>query len=234
MSIVRRGRHAALRTRAGLMTALLAAMLAAAATAWAPPAQGREGIHASIGYGRQNFSSGLTGVAPITNASNEIHVGEPASGGGIALGGGYGFNEYVSLDMQVTVSGHNTVFDPGGANEPYKATLNAVVFGVKVSTPVGDVGEVFGRAGFGGYELSYSGNNLAGSLPVDDSRFSGRGFAFGVGAELFFQRWGVQLAYTLHKAHFDTITSKTFMGGEGGDLPATISSISLLFNYYLQ
>jgi len=215
----------------GLIMAALVALLVAGAAA---PALARQGLYAGVGLGEQSITSGIDGTRTYTAAPNTIEVGKPESGRGLAFTGGFGLNEYVALDLLLNVSGHDTVFDPSGVNHTYKAELSSVLFGVKVGVPLGDVAEVFGRAGLGGYELTYSQANLDAGTAVDDARFSGRGVALGVGAELFFGKLGMQIAYTVHNVDFKTVQSKNFGGSVNPALKPTISAVSLLLTYYLQ
>jgi opacity protein-like surface antigen len=214
--------------------ALGAALALGLAPGTAPPAQAREGIYAGLGFSGLSFADGLDGTRTIDDGTYEVRVGKPDSANGLTFNGGLGFNDYVALDLLVTVSDHDTVFDPGGSAEPYPATLNSVLLGVRAGMPLGDVAEVFGRIGMGGYELTYSGNNI--QLPatsIDGARLSGRGFAWGLGAEVFFERWGLQLAYTVHNVDFDTVVSQNFPGPVSPEIGATLTAVSVVFNYYL-
>ncbi len=79
--------------------------------------------------------------------------------------------------------------------------------GIKLVAPVGDVLELFGRIGLGGYELEYERINFpssnAAAAAVDDARFSGRGGALGIGVEVIFDSWGLEVAYTAQSAILD-------------------------------
>lgn len=216
----------------GLCVAALALLLGLAA---APRAQARQGLYAGLGLARQSLASGISGTETYTAAPSEVRIGKPKSGTGLGFEGGFGFNRYVALELLLAVSGHDTLFDPGGgaALLPYRATFSAVQFGVRLNAPLGDVAEVFTRAGLGGYELAYSGNNIASGAVVDDSRFSGRGYGLGAGVELFLGRVGLQLGYTVNRADFKTVQSKNFGGAVSPALQPTFDTVTLLLTYSL-
>lgn len=202
----------------------------------APRAQARQGLYAGLGLARQTVSSGISGADTYTATPNEIRVGKPLGGSGVAFEGGFGLSDYVALDLLLNATNHDTTFDPGGGGAPqtYKATLSSVLFGVRLGVPLGDVAEVFTRAGLGGYELAYQNNNFASGVVADDARFSGRGYALGVGAELFFGQMGLQLSYTRNKADFKTVQSKNFGSSVNPALSPSIGSLALLLTYSLQ
>lgn len=215
-------------------------LLAALALAWAPhPAHAREGLYAGVGGGNPSFSDDIQGTEVVPNAdgTNEVRVGKPESGTGFVFNGGFGFNDYLAVDLLLSYSKHRTVFGPGTPTpQRFDASLRTVIFGAKVGAPLGDVGEVFGRAGISGYELVYESNNfnVPGGTVADDSRLSGSGFAAGAGGELFFGPWGLQLAYTYHDAEFSSVDSLNFTGEVNPGLDTTIQSVSLTLNFYLQ
>jgi Outer membrane protein beta-barrel domain len=223
-------RGAVRRMRAALVTAALAALLIPAG---APPAQARQGLYAGLGIARQGVSAGISGMqAPYTSGSNSIEPAKPETGDGIAFTGGFGLNDYVALDLLLNVTHQDATYNTGTPHT-YATDLRSVLFGLKLGVPLGRFGEIFGRAGLGGYELTYGNGNLVGGSPVDDARLSGRGLALGVGAELFFDRLGLQIAYTVHNAEFTSVQSKNFPGSLSPKLSPTLTSASVLLTYYL-
>jgi len=223
------------------MAAALAASAAAALLLLAPPAaSAREGLFMGLGASQQEVVSGIDGNRAVDNdggsPTNEVRMGKPESGRGVAFDAGFGLNDNVALELLLSVTRHNTVFDPNATRQSFDATLSSVLFGVKLGVPLGQAGEVFVRGGLGGYELAYRRNNfdLGTSQVVDDSRFSGRGYSLGVGSELFFGHWGLQLAYNTHKADLGTVQSRGFSGQVMPSIDATLSTLSVLINFYLQ
>jgi len=219
--------------------AALATLLGVALAAGGGPALARQGVYAGLGTAKETVTGGFDGGVRYTEPSgqNEIRAGKPEPATGLAFNGGFGLNDYVALDLLLNVSRHDSVYDSGsGTPQTYKTTLSAVQLGLKVGAPVGELGGVFGRAGLGGYELAYRANNIriADQQAADDARFSGRGLAYGVGGEVFFGHWGVQLAYTIQNAEFKTVQSRNFAGDVKPGLSPTMSTLFVLLNYYVQ
>ncbi len=230
----RTGRAVRLRRMAGAAAVLALLLLAA------PGASARDGVFMGLGASQQNVVSGIDGTRIVQNSdvspTQEARMGKPESGRGIAFDAGFGLNDIVALELLLSITRHATLFDPNGTRQSFDATLSSVQFGVKLGSPIGQIGEVFVRGGLGGYELDYRRNNfqVPGGQVTDDSRFSGRGYALGVGSELYFGHWGLQLAYNTNKADFATVQSQGFAGPIKPSVSATISTVFLLLNFYLQ
>ena len=220
---------------AGAAAAAMALLLLSA-----PGASARDGIYMGLGVSQQDVASGIDGMRTVPNsdvgATQQVRMGKPESGRGIAFDAGFGLNDVVALELLLAVTRHATVFEPNSTRQSFDATLSSVQFGVKLGAPIGDVGEVFVRGGVGGYELAYQRNNfqVSDGQVSDDSRFTGRGYSLGVGSELYFGHWGLQLAYSTSKADLDTVESRGFAGPIKPGVSATISTLILLLNFYLQ
>lgn len=214
------------------MPVMLAAVLLAVLPA---AAQARPGVYLALGAGQQSVTGGLDGDRTVTGPPNqELRLGKLENGTGLTLNGGFGFNDYVALEVLYSLSRHDAHY--ALTNADTTATVNTAVLGVRAGLPLGDVAEVFGRAGLGGYEVTYHDANvrISDGQVLDDARLSGLGLAAGVGAELFFGKWAVQLAYTVHDTRLSGLDSLNF----GTELsPAehlTLATASVLVTYYLE
>ncbi len=219
--------------RAVIQACLLAILLAISA---AHAAQAREGVYFTVGAAGQSISGDLERSQRISGgAGMELRVGKPDAGNGFAVGGGYGLSRNLTLDLLVVVTRHDALFDEGtGAPLSQDATLTAVLAGIKLVAPLGDVLEFFGRIGLGGYELEYEQINFPDGVAVDDARFSGRGGALGIGVEVIFDSWGLEFAYTQHRASLDSVDTLNFPSDFDPSLSIAIDTATVLFTYHFQ
>ncbi len=229
----RRGNGA--RGQGAVIQACLLAILLAISAAHA--AQAREGVYFSVGAAGQSISGDLESSQRIAGGAGigELRVGKPDAGNGFAVGGGYGLSRNLTLDLLVVVTRHDALFDDGtGAPLSQDATLTAVLAGIKLVAPFGELLEFFGRVGLGGYELEYEQINFSGGVAVDDARFSGRGGALGIGVVVFFDSWGLEFAYTHHRASLNSVDTLNFPSDFDPSLSIAIDTATVLFTYHFQ
>ena len=233
-------RSAGARGQGAVIQACLLAILLGIGAAHA--AQAREGIYVTVGAAGQSISGDLERSQRIQRIpgvamSDELRAGKPDAGNGFAVGGGFGLSRNLTLDLLVVVTRHDALFDEGtGAPLSQEATLTAVLAGIKLVAPLGDVLELFGRIGLGGYELEYDQINFpsSGGAAVDDARFSGRGGALGLGVEVIFDSWGLEFSYTHHRASLDSVDTLNFPSDFDPSLSIAIDTATVLFIYHFQ
>jgi hypothetical protein len=198
------------------------------------PARAREGVYIGVGAARQTITGDLERSQRIAGSGSELRAGKAEAGSGFAVGGGYGFNAYVALDLLVSRTRHDTLFEEAGLPAlAGEARLTAALFGVRATAPLGEVLELFGRAGVGGYELDYRRANIPGASGAgDDALLTGRGAGLGVGAELILDRVGVELALTRHRVDFESASGANLPQTLATPLSARISTVSLMLNYH--
>ncbi len=217
-----------------IQACLLAILLAISA---AHAAQAREGIYVTVGAAGQSISGDLERSQRISGGAGigELRVGKPDAGNGFAVGGGFGLSRNLTLDLLLAVTKHDTLFDEG-TDPPLagEAKLTSVLVSVKLVAPVGELLEFFGRVGLGGYELEYEQINFPGDVAVDDARFSGRGGALGIGVEVIFNSWGLEFAYTQHRASLDSVDTLNFPSDFDPSLSIAIDTATVLFTYHFQ
>lgn len=229
----RRGNGA--RGQGAVIQACLLAILLAISAAHA--AQAREGVYFTVGAAGQSISGDLERSQRISGGAGigELRVGKPDAGNGFAVGAGFGLSRNLTLDLLLAVTKHDTLFDEG-TDPPLagQAKLTSVLVSAKLVAPVGELLEFFGRVGLGGYELEYEQINFPDGVAVDDARFSGRGGALGLGVEVIFDSWGLEFAYTRHRASLDSVDTLNFPSDFDPSLSIAIDTATVLFIYHFQ
>lgn len=197
--------------------------------------QAREGLYLGFGLAQQDLGGDLTGNSTLQNAdgSHEARLGAPDAGQGVSMAGGYGLTEIIAVEFHLSITQHDAVFGPATQQE---AELTSAFFGVRLNLPVGDQLELFGKVGFGGYELVFEQANFltGGNSPQDKVRLSGSGFGAGIGVAVRLGGFGVELGAVRQTVEFDTIESLNFPAEFSPALSVDVTTISLLLTFHFQ
>ena len=210
---------------------------------WPAVSDGREGFYLGAGGASQSVSGDLDGTKSFSDSSGTVVIlpGKPESGTGTAVEIGYGFNQNFALEYLFTSTSHSSTHSFIRGDNTSNATLTAALFGARVTLPVGESLEIFGRLGLGVYSAEFetfalSGRVVAPGVFLISSRtsteFNGSGLGFGVGAEFFLGSLGIEAGATIHNADLDEATG----AGTGGTLPSalstTITTVNLIIAYH--
>ncbi|MCH7478621.1 MAG: outer membrane beta-barrel protein [SAR324 cluster bacterium] len=210
---------------------------------WPAVSNGREGFYLGAGGASQSVSGDLDGTKNFSDSSGNVLIlaGKPESGSGIAILIGFGFNENIAFEYLFTSTSHASTHSFIKGDNTSNATLTAALFGARVTLPVGESLEIFGRLGLGVYSAEFetfalSGRVVAPGVFLISSRssaeFSGSGLGLGLGVEFFLGSLGIEAGATIHNADFDEATG----AGTGGTLPSalstTITTANLIIAYH--
>ena len=211
--------------RLGLV-ALWAALLALLAGA-PEVAEARQGFFLGVGLAQQSAKGDLDGSHVVTNSAGTeaLSDGSLDSGGGIALDIGYGFNNYIGVELMLAATS-NTSSAPGLPDTT--AAVGSDLLGLRLTLPVGSALDLLARVGVSGHAVIYpdrafqgtqSGGTFVASGPgKGNATFGGGGTAWGLGAEIFMGHVGLGLGWTEFTADINQASG----GGISGSLPKTL------------
>ncbi len=163
----------------------------------------------------------FTSPNPVT-----VYPGNPGTGAGFAFSFGTRFHPVLALEMNWAFSRHNTTHTNPAGNTT--ARFSILMFGMRGILPIGENLELFANGGIQFYDLAYSNN----AIPTGFSNLSGSGFAAGLGLEILFGRWGVEIATSYGFGELDEVLTSEVSTGLPSSLALSVTTLSALLLYH--
>ena len=197
----------------------------------------KRGWYVGGGVATQALSGGFEeGVCYSTEpgcTGTVIFPGQFDSGRGMAINAGFRFSQNFSLDFFKASTEHEAEH-PALPNTVQKATLESSLLGPRIHFGIGtDALEFFLRGGYAMYGLEYDkATSTDGGKASKYALFSGSGWGYGVGLEIFFRKIGVELGYTRYNGNLDLLFADGSLDKiDPVDIQITTTNISVAYHF---